>query len=40
MEVLQLNLNLYQSLGVFRGKALLPSQVLPGFPTQVGAFFS
>ncbi len=40
VEVLQLNLNLYQSLGVFRGKALLPLQVLPGFPTQVEMFFS
>ena len=40
VEVLQLNLNFYQSLGVFRGKALLPSQVLSGFPTQVEMFFS
>lgn len=39
VEVLVLNFNNYNSLGVFRGKATLPSQVLPGFPTQVEQFF-
>jgi Uma2 family endonuclease len=42
VEVLVLDFNnyQYQSLGVFRGKAVLSSQVLPGFPSQVEQFFS
>ena len=39
VEVLVLEQDAYRSLGVFRGKALLPSQVIAKFPVKVEQFF-
>jgi Uma2 family endonuclease len=39
VEILMLQTGEYHSLGVFRGKAILPSQVLPGFTVRVEQFF-
>src|SRR6266516_231951 len=39
VEVLVLEAGIYHSLGVFQGKATLPSQVLPGFAARVEQFF-
>lgn len=39
IEVLVLEGSVYRSRGVFRGKATLPSQVIPQFPVQVEQFF-
>ncbi len=39
IEVLSLEKNGYRSLGVYRGKAKLPSLVLPELPIQVEKFF-
>jgi len=40
VEVLVLEADEYHSLGVYRGKAVLPSQVLPGFTARVEQFFA
>lgn len=40
VEVLALDISTYHSLGVFRGKASLPSQVLAGFAAHVEEFFA
>ncbi len=40
VEVLSLVANGYRSLGVFEGKAVLPSQVVPDFPVHVEQFFA
>lgn len=40
VEVLALEASKYHSLGVFRGQAILPSQVLPEFAARVEQFFS
>lgn len=39
VEILMLDTGEYRSLGVFRNKAIPPSQVLPGFPVRVEQFF-
>ncbi|MEO8956970.1 MAG: Uma2 family endonuclease [Ktedonobacteraceae bacterium] len=39
VELLVLTEERYRSLGVFQGKAILPSSVLPGFEVQVDQFF-
>jgi Uma2 family endonuclease len=39
VEVLQLDRGEYQSQGVFRGKATLPSLIVPGFTVAVEEFF-
>jgi Uma2 family endonuclease len=39
VEVLVLEENTYQSLGVFHGAATLPSRVVPGLPVNVEQFF-
>lgn len=39
VEVLELDRGDYASLGVFRGKAVLPSEIVPGFPVPVEKFF-
>jgi Uma2 family endonuclease len=39
VEVLVLENGAYRSLGVFEGRATLPSQVVPEFPVQVEQFF-
>jgi Uma2 family endonuclease len=40
VEVFVLEAGAYRSLGVFEGKATLPSQVVPGFPVHVEQFFA
>jgi Uma2 family endonuclease len=40
VEVLVLEAGEYQSLGVFRGQATLPSKVVPGLPVHVEQFFA
>lgn len=40
VEALVLDGLQYRSLGVFRGTALLPSEILPGFEVQVELFFA
>jgi len=40
VEVLLLEFGEYRPLGVFHGKATLPSKVVAGFPTQVEQFFA
>ncbi len=40
VEVLVVEAGEYFSLGVFRGQATLPSQVLPGFATHAEQFFA
>ncbi len=39
VELLVLDRGAYRSLGVFRGQAKLPSQVIPQFPTPTARFF-
>ena len=39
VEVFTLEINSYRSLGVFEGKATLPSKVIAGFPVHVEQFF-
>ncbi len=39
VEVLRLEENAYQSLGIFEGESTLPSRVLPDLPLQVSQFF-
>jgi Uma2 family endonuclease len=39
VEVLALEFGEYHPIGVFQGKATLPSRVLPGFPARVEQFF-
>ena len=39
VELLQLGGQAYRSLGVFRGQATLPSQVIPDLPVKVEQFF-
>jgi len=40
VEVLRLEGNAYQSLGIFEGESTLPSRVLPDLPVQVSQFFA
>lgn len=40
VELLVLEKGVYRSEGVFQGKALLPSHILPGLPVQVEQFFA
>jgi Uma2 family endonuclease len=40
VEVFSLEAGAYRSLGVFEGKATLPSRVVPGFSTRVERFFA
>lgn len=40
VEVLTLEYNEYSSLGVFQGKATLPTRVIASFPVQVAQFFA
>ena len=40
VEVLLINGDVYRSKGSFRGKALLPSEVIPDFPLQVEQFLA
>jgi Uma2 family endonuclease len=40
VEVLTLEAGAYRSLGVFEGKAILPSQVVPDFLVHVEQFFA
>ncbi|HEV2581772.1 MAG TPA: Uma2 family endonuclease [Ktedonobacteraceae bacterium] len=40
IEVLTLEADGYRSLGVFEGKAKLPSEIVPDFPVQVERFFA
>ena len=40
IEVLHLDQDMYRSLGVFQGQALLPSRVLPGLHVHVAHFFA
>jgi Uma2 family endonuclease len=40
VEVLALEAGEYHSLGVYRGKAILPSRMVPGFDVHVEQFFS
>lgn len=40
VELLLLEGDAYRSKGAFRGKALLPSQVVPNFPVQIEQFFA
>ncbi len=39
IEVFVLDENVYRSLGVFQGQALLPSTVVPGLAVRVAQFF-
>ena len=39
VEVLALEQGTYRSLGVFEGKATLPTRIVPGFPVHVEQFF-
>jgi Uma2 family endonuclease len=39
VEVVVLEAGKYHSLGVFQGKAKLPSKIVPGFPVEVEQFF-
>lgn len=40
VELLVLEQGSYRVLGIFRGKATLPSQVVPGLPVKVEQFFT
>jgi hypothetical protein len=40
IEVFMLEAGSYLSLGVFEGKATLPSRVVPGFSARVEQFFA
>ena len=40
VEVLALEQGAYRSLGVFQGKATLPTKIVPEFPVRVGQFFA
>ena len=40
IEVMHLTDNRYQSQGVFQGKALLPTKIVPGLPVGVEQFFA
>jgi Uma2 family endonuclease len=40
IEVLTLDVNGYASQGVFTGKAVLPSSIIPHFPVHVEQFFA
>ena len=40
IEVFVLEADSYRSLGVFEGKATLPSRVVPGFSARVEQFFA
>jgi Uma2 family endonuclease len=40
VEVLTLEFNEYSSQGVFQGKAILPTKVIPAFPVHVEQFFA
>jgi|GEM_PF-6930228 len=40
IEVLQFDQDVYRSLGVFQGQALLPSRVLADLPVHVAQFFA
>ena len=40
VEVFALEAGAYRSLGVFEGRATLPSQVVPGFPVHIEQFFA
>lgn len=40
VELLRLDQGSYRTIGVYQGKALLPSQVVPNLPVQVQQFFA